>query len=267
MKHALYKQKKIQVASLALFLFLVLFLDIGGVFTPVRSAFWTIISPIATPLSYVSSKMGDTVSLFSSLYTIHDENERLFSEKKRLEARIAQLERFEEENKMLKKELDVYEKSEKDLLPARIIGFDNPGSKEWIIMNKGKSAGIKEGQPVLAHSSVLIGSVEEVYPFSSRVKLLTSGESVVNIHIVENGAKGVVRGRYGLGIQLDMILSTEVISSGDRVMTSELGAVFPENLFIGTLREVYLDEEGVYQKAFVDQGISLGDLELVFVMK
>ena len=267
MRQALYKQKKIQVGLVASIFVVVVFFDIGGIFTPIRSFFWTVMSPIATPLNAVSNRMGDTVSLFFSLYTLHDENEQLFSEKKRLEARVAVLETLERENEMLKKELDLYEKTEKKLTPARIIGLDNPGSREWVVINKGSSSGLQKGQPVLAHSSVLIGRVSEVYPFSSRVELLTSGESVVNIRIVENGAKGVVRGKYGLGLELDMILSTETISSGDRVVTSELGVTFPEDLFIGTLREVYLDSEGVYQKAFVDQGISLGDIELVFIME
>jgi rod shape-determining protein MreC len=267
MKQVLYKQRKVQVGFVAIFFLILTFFDVGGMFSPIRSSFWTIISPVVTPINQVSNRIQDTFTVFLSLYAIQDENERLFSEKKQLEAKIARLEMFEQENIMLKKELDLYKESEKELIPARIIGFDNPGSREWIVINKGNTSGIQVGQPVLAHSSILIGRVSEVYPFSSRIELLTSGESVVNIRIVESGSKGVVRGKYGLGLQLDMVLSTESVSSGDRVVTSELGMTFPEGLFIGRLRDPHLDDGGVYQRAFVDQDITLGDLDVVFIME
>jgi len=241
--------------------------DIGGVFSPIRGVIWGVGSVVVTPLRTITLEARQLTRILFSLSDYKKSQTQVYEENRRLEARVAELESMAKENELLREELELNKRSEYELEMATVVGFSDSGAGEWIVINKGSSSGFAIGMPVFAHSSVLIGSIEEVFPSTARVRLLSSGESVVNVRIANTRVKGVVRGRYGLGLQLDMILSTDPLTEGDRVVTSEIGQRFEEDLFIGIIRDVRMSEDGLSRQAVVDQGVSLYDIGVVGVAK
>lgn len=258
-------KRKFQVGVVIVTLVGIIFFDIGGIFSPFRTAFWTITAPVANPLRSFVTTITMPFEVFFSLSDIKRLNENLFEENKQMEAKLAQLASIEKENETLREELDFAQKADKKFVVAKIIGYGDPGAGEWITINKGREEAIKENNPVFAHASVLIGSVEEVYAHTSRIRLITSGESIINVRVADTHAKGIIRGRYGLGLQLDMILSTQSLHEGDRIVTSAIGQQFPPDLYVGTLRDIRMSDDGLSQQAVIDQGVSLYDIEFVHV--
>lgn len=265
MRTSIFGQKKFQVAIAALLFSGISFLFVGDWFSPVRGLFWTVVSPITSPLSSFSFEVKKRFTLFSGFSDVRLTNERLFYENKQLESRIAQLESVLSENELLREQLNFSKEIDTKMEVSRIVGYGDRKEGEWVVINKGEDAHFDVGMPVFAYSSILLGRIEEVYSNSSRVKLLTSPESAVNVQVADSRTKGVVRGRYGLGLLLDMVLSTEALSEGDRLVTSEIGSLYPPNLFVGTIRDIRMSEDGLAQQATVDQGFSFSDLEFVSV--
>ena len=111
-----------------------------------------------------------------------------------------------------------------------MIGQDALGSGSSIFIDKGKNRGIKEDMAVIVSNGILVGKVSEVFPDTAKILLITDQESAVNGEVLESGAKGIVRGTYGLGIMMDMISQAEVVKEGDTAITSGLRGRYAKRL-------------------------------------
>jgi rod shape-determining protein MreC len=121
--------------------------------------------------------------------------------------------------------------------------------------------------PVIAYEGILIGKTSEVFSGSSKVTLLSDAESAVNASDLESGARGVLKGEYGLGIVLDMVSQADVMNAGDTVVTSGLGSEMPKGLLIGKILETKVTGDKLFQQAVVAPRVKYSKLEAVFVIK
>jgi len=264
---AIFQRKRFQILAFSVAMAGVVAFDIGGIFAPVRGIVFSLASPAFAPAAEAAFDVRRTFSVLAAPAEIRRTNEALFEENNRLRARVAELESLSKENETLRAALDVEKTSERDLEWAHIAAYGDPKRGEFVIIDKGKNRGISEGMPALLDGSVLAGRVEEAYPASAKVRLLTSADSVVNARLAETHTRCVVRGRFGLGLKLDRALPTDPVSEGDRVVTSELGDRFAPNLFIGTVREVRTSEDGLAQEATIDPGVSVFDRNILAIDK
>ena len=153
------------------------------------------------------------------------------------------------------------------LKSAEVIGRDAGGVGNWITVNVGSTQEIAQGMPVIAEGEVLIGRVMEVFPKSSRVMLLSHPDSRISGITVDSGAQGIIKGEHGLGILLDMVLQSDTLRSGDRLVTSGLGGELPKNLFVGSIQETRLTDDNLYQRASVVSPINFGSLRYIFIIQ
>ena len=56
------------------------------------------------------------------------------------------------------------------------------------------------------------------------------------------------------------------IQTGDRVVTSGIGGVFPEGLWVGTVTDVRQNDQELYQNALLEPAVDIGQLEEVMVI-
>lgn len=236
-------------------------------FTPIRQFLWFVAEPVAHA-SYVSG-MGirDFFGFLGSVGSLKRENARLTAENASLQARNVQLENMRAENEQLRQQLQLLPRDQYDLETALVVGGDPNGSGEWIVIDKGSSSGVVPGMPVIVHEGILVGKVEEAQITTAKIRLLSSQKSVVNVQMVETKAKGIVRGRFGLGLHLGMILQTDTLKEGDRAVTSDIGSEYPAGFFIGHIRDIRPDTDNVFQQALVVPPISFSDLRVVSVVK
>jgi rod shape-determining protein MreC len=184
-----------------------------------------------------------------------------------LSAKNAALENVLAENDRLRELLRVLPREKYDLETAAVIGGNPNGPGEWLIIDKGSGSGIRESMPVIAHDGVLVGKVENAEYSSARVRLLSSQDSVVNVRTLSTNAKGIVRGRFGLGMILEMVLQTDTLSSGDRLFTSDIGSEYPPGMYVGEIRDIAPSSNSLFQQASVVTPVSYSDLRFVSVVK
>ena len=215
----------------------------------------------------VSRNISESSFFLSSIGTMREENEKLLRENNALLAEVAGLQEAKKENDILREQLDLLPRDKFELEPSFVIGQDPQGLGSWLIIGKGSSDGISSGMPVIVSEGILVGKIDEVGPDSSRVNLLTNATSAVNASDLETGAKGLLKGTYGLGIVMDMVSQSDILNEGDTVITSGLGGELPRGLLIGKIQEVKVSPDKLFQQAIIMPRIRYQKLDIVFVVK
>lgn len=231
-----------------------------------RTVFGAIAFPAQNITSFIGYHMGHFASFFSSIGTLKLENERLSEENVDLRAENAALADQSRENELLRQEMQLAPRNTFDLLSAEVIGRDGTSSGGAILINKGTSSGIGKGMAVIAGSGTLIGRVVELTPFSSRVLLVSDSESAVNAVAGMHEARGVVRGEYGLGLVLDMVLQSDTLAVGDEVITSGLGGDMPRGLLVGSVTSIESSADRLFQRATLASPIRFDQVRFVSVI-
>ncbi len=234
---------------------------------PFRVVFGTITAPVQHLFSFVGFEIRDSFGFFDSIGELKDENERLEKENIRLSANNARLLEIEKENEELRRSLELLPRKDYELVSAEVIGRDVSGVGNWITIDQGSAQGIQKGMSVIVEAGVLVGTVEDVFPSSARVMLLTNPESVVNGIANETGALGIIQGEHGLGLVYDMVRQTDTLKPSDTIVTSGLGGNIPKGLLVGTLQEPRYSEDRLFQKASIVSPVRTEKLRYIFVIK
>ncbi|MFZ5982540.1 MAG: rod shape-determining protein MreC [Patescibacteria group bacterium] len=232
-----------------------------------RFLFFKVAYPFQKTFYFLSSKSEEAVEFWSSISSLDSENERLLKENNRLAKELALFKDVKIENESLRKQLELAPRDKFQLEAAFVIAKEQRGVGDWIMIDKGSDFSLMPGMPVVVDDGILVGQIKEVYANSSRVRLISDPDSVVNVLDVESGAKGIVKGEYGLGILLDLVEQNEAIKSGDMLATSGLGGQFPEGLLVGKITEIKSSKDKLFQQAIVTPQVRWNDLEAVFAIK
>lgn len=246
---------------------LLVFFNPSGFFNPVRSVFGAIAYPFQKTLYFLAYKTTQFTDFISSIGELKKENEKLSRENQQGLAENALLRDMKKENMLLREQLDLAPRDKFDLETAEVIGQDPQGLGNWLVIDKGKRDGVEKNMPVIVSKGILIGKVDEVFSGNSRVLLVTNPQSAVNAVISDTEAKGIVKGEFGLGLLLDMVLQTDIIQEGDEVITSGIGGSVPRGLLIGKIQEVRSSEDRLFQQAVITPATKFSKLRVVFVIK
>ena len=267
MSHKFLTPKLIKLIATVLVCLLLVFLNPRNLMNPVRTFFWTLAYPFQKTFYILSAKAEDSFSLLASISNLKGENEKLLKENNDLVSELAQIKEEKKENETLRSQLGLIPREKYDLESSFVIGQDPQKLGSWLMIDKGSTSGIKTDMPVIFSDGILIGRVDEVYPYSARVSLLTASSNSVNATDLETGSKGIVRGEYGLGIVLDLVAQTDAINNGDTIVTSGLGSNMPKGLLIGKIQELGTSADKLFQQALITPQIKYSKLDVVFVIK
>ncbi len=100
------------------------------------------------------------------------------------------------------------------------------------LANAGSEKGIKAGNPVMSENG-LVGRVIGVTDGVSRVLLLTDVASRTPVMVDRTNARAILTGDGGPNPRLEYLRGQSPVKSGDRVLTSGDGGVFPRGLPVG----------------------------------
>lgn len=206
------------------------------------------------------------------LQNTYEENKELKTRVEKIASLEAEVQELKKDNKDLREVLDET-RTLRDFepLPATVIGRNPDRWHEMIIIDKGKSNGIKKNMAVVT-SSGLIGKIKSVTQFSSTVQLLSAMDPKNRISAVIQGETEVFGFVQGFDDKEKLLLVKAIpsgakIEKGQAVITSGLGGVFPKGLTIGKVVEVKPDQYGLNQTALVKPGANFYDIENVIVIK
>jgi rod shape-determining protein MreC len=129
---------------------------------------------------------------------------------------------------------------------AQVIDVGSANFEQTIEINRGASAGVTDGQPVVSAGG-LIGSVTSVSTHLATVTLLDDPSFTVGVRIVSSGTVGAASGEgEGNLLQVENIDVGTQVKRGDALVTSGLeGERFPAGIPVATVASVFAPAGGL----------------------
>jgi rod shape-determining protein MreC len=144
------------------------------------------------------------------------------------------------------KELKEADKSYADavLCTAQVIAKNFSKDSHYMLIDAGISKGVEKDM-VVVYKKCLIGKVSEVYPWYSKVILITDRTCKVAVQCANQKTTGIHEGKNDIGsTQLDYVSHLEPIEIGDYLISSGEGLVFPRGLGVGQI--ISCTQSGLY---------------------
>ena len=203
-----------------------------------RSSISTLVYPLQYSAGLVTDLPRKMSALMVSRQELMDENERLREEQLRMSSRLQRTATLEDEIRRLRALLESSVEFYERVLVAELVGVELEPFRQQIVINKGMTHGVFNGQPVV-DSGGIMGQIIHVSPFSSTVLLITDPTHSIPVLVNRNGLRSVA---VGLGedniISLEHIPVSADIKEGDLIVSSGLGRKFPSGYPVGTVSNI-----------------------------
>jgi rod shape-determining protein MreC len=138
------------------------------------------------------------------------------------------------DNERLRALLKVSEPKADVIGVARVVGASAGGALYSAVITRGSGRGVAIGQPVRDPEG-LVGRVIEMGDHSARVLLVTDNNSRVPVKIERTGHSGIALGVNGRFLHLLYVDPDAELKTGDRLLTSGQGGLFPPGIPVGTI--------------------------------
>lgn len=210
---------------------------------------WQSLEIVRSTLSSVLYPLQYTIDLPIRLFYWADESlstsQTLLEKNREYQARhlenrvqLQKLDILEKENKRLRLLLSATPKITERLLISEILNVDVDPYRLLILLNKGSSSDVYQGQPILdAHG--IMGQVVHVGLLSSTAMLITDASHAIPVQIDRTGLRA---NAFGVGktdqLNLRHLPHNVDIQVGDTLITSGLGGTFPPNYPVARITKV-----------------------------
>lgn len=226
-----------------------------------------LIGPFQSVATSVSSYFQTVWQDYLAVLEVGQENKQLREKLRQAAAVNNEYREAVAVNVRLRKLLEFKESLPVPTLTARIIGKDPSLWFKTVIVDRGSSDGVREGMPVATVEGV-VGQVLNTSPHYAKILLATDPNSAIDVLIQESRTRGILKGKGSNAYQLYYVLKNAEVNEGDRVITSELGGVFPKGLLVGTVSKIVKERRGMFQQIEVEPAPDFSRLEnLVILMK
>lgn len=174
---------------------------------------------------------------------------------------------LEEENNALRKQLAFLSAHSFVSVGADVIGKQIDPMGSTLIINRGSRDGIKESNPVIVYSGIVIGKIARVEEDMAIIRLITDNQSRIAATLMNKEKSiGLVEGGFGLSVRMTSVPQHEMIAIGDTVITSGLEKEMPHGLIIGQVESVEKEVYEPFQRAIIASPVDLQELTIVSVL-
>jgi rod shape-determining protein MreC len=151
------------------------------------------------------------------------------------------------------------------MLPAELVGSDVSPWFRSVLLDRGRTDGVRSGMPVVSEDG-LVGLVVATSANASKTMLLLDRQTAIDGTVQRSRARGIVRGRGGDQLEFEFVARGTDVRSGDVIITSGLDGIHPKGVLIGHV--TLLSEPGteLLHTASLEPAVDFGRLEQAFVM-
>jgi len=263
----MFFRKNIKYFLTVLVLLAVIFVSLRGGDNPAKGFLLQVSSPFLKTFRIFSGGIAGFFDFLGSIGDLKKENERLLDENQSILAENVRLKDFGKENQVLRKELDLAPRKDYDLESAYIIAQDPQGLGNYFFIDKGRDKGIEVGMPAIVSKGILVGRVVEVFPNTAKITLIADPSSVINAEVEDTEARGIIKGKYGLGVMMDMVSQTEELKEGDTVISSGLGGEIPRGFLIGRISRIEQSPDTLSKQRSLLPGVGFSTLSILLIVK
>jgi rod shape-determining protein MreC len=127
--------------------------------------------------------------------------------------------------------------------PAKVVGSFASTQTNYLTIHRGSLQGIKKDMGVISASGI-VGRVVDVSNNYATVMSALSRQFKVKAKLKKTGENGTIEWD---GVSASYLLMRDIpnsakLAKGDTVLTSELSSIYPPNILVGTVEEVYKEQ-------------------------
>ena len=224
-------------------------------------------------VSYPANSINDFIDSVGDLSNTYQENQSLKQKIDTIHELEVQLNELKRDNQKMKETLKLQDMlNDYTLVNATVIARNPDTWRDVITINKGSNDGIQPQMSVMSDNG-LVGKVLDVNPTSARIALLSNADNtLVRVAAMIQNEKEPIYGTItGYDEKTNMLVMSQIqatqdIKVGDKVVTSGLGGISPNSLYIGTVEEVAMDRFGLYKEVKIRPAADTNDVRYVTVV-
>jgi len=214
------------------------------------------------PASYLFSKLEGAGFFFRGIIgfgSIVSKNENLKKENFSLLSQLADYEDIKNENDFLRNALNISPRFNEKIVYANIYQFQLGSDGYDVLLNKGASDGIVEGDVIITETGVLIGRIKRAHDDFSLALVVNDTDFSVAVKILNSDTIGIAKGALNQGLYLDFVVQGDLIQEGDIVVSSGMDLT-PPALIVGTVSHVETKVTDLFKKVKIKP--AMGEMKI-----
>ena len=244
----------------------------GGNADPFSNLFSTITAPVRNTVSAVANWTEGVYTYVFRYSEMQSEIDDLRAQVSEMEELVRQGEDALRENAQLRELMNLQERRRDFVFEsARITAPVTSNWKSTLTISKGSNFGIEAGDCVVTEAGVLVGIVSTVATNSSEISTLINTDISMGGMVARTYSAGILEGDFTLmtdgKLKLNYLPDGAQLISGDEVLTSGKGGIYPSGLVVGQVDGVFIDPSGKTRYAVIQPEVDLDSLIEVFVIK
>ena len=244
----------------------------GGKADPLSNLVNTITAPVRSGIAAAADWVEGAYGYVFHYGEMEQELKDLRARVGELEEEVRQGEEASRENEQLR-ELLKFQTRRRELTtePVKVTARSTSNWESTLTLSKGSDHGIEAGDCVITETGVLVGVVDKTGVNWSTVSTIINTDTEMGGIVTRTFSAGVLEGDFSLmnqgKLKLNYLPEGAQLVTGDEVLTSGRGEVFPSGLEVGRVEGVFTDPSGQTRYAVVAPSVALDSLIEVFVIK
>lgn len=224
-------------ALLGLLLVIISIADPTG-FAVIRNTTAEFTRPVSATLRSLVSGIGSADEHILAYIRAGSQNAALRRQVEANRTRLIEAAAIEQENRQLKKLLQMVETEGDQVAAARMITSNASSARRLARLSAGRRQGVVPGQPVRAPDG-LVGRVYEAGPNTANVLLLTDPENIVPIRRARDNVAGISTGLGDGSLEIrPLSMGRNPFKPGDVMVTSGTGGLYRPNIPVAIVLRV-----------------------------
>jgi rod shape-determining protein MreC len=155
-----------------------------------------------------------------------------------------------------------------DIIIAKVIKNSYSSQVNFLTLDSGSKQGVQPEMGVI-NSLGIVGVIENVSPKYSTVLSILNTESPINAKIKKSNHIGSLtwNGKNTGYVQLVDVPRLASVKKGDTIVTGAQSTIFPENINIGSIEKIYIDNQTNFYTIDVKLFNDMTSLGHVYIIK
>ena len=162
------------------------------------------------------------------------------------------------------------ERPELQYRDAEVVRRSSSNWSSDLTINRGSTGGVKVNDCVIDQYGHLIGVVTQADLNSSVVTTILDPTLEVGGRVARTDEDAILEGDFTLMldglVRLSYIPEQAKLVTGDQVITSGLGGIYPSGLAVGSIRSLTVEEDGITRYAQVEPAADIAGVRYVYVI-
>ncbi|HLP64044.1 rod shape-determining protein MreC [Flavobacterium sp.] len=222
-------------------------------------------SKLISSANFLSGGVYQKMNNVEEYFNLKIQNEELARENARLKSLL-----FNQKDSTTIKEVDsVFGVKKINIIESKVIKNSYNVHQNYLTLNSGYKQGVKNDMGVI-NSLGIVGVIENTSAnYSTVLSILNTNRLKFNAKIKKSGHFGSLtwNGKNAGYVQLIDVPRLAQVRKGDTVVTGNQSDIFPENINIGAIEKVYIDDETNFYTLDIRLFNDMTSLGYVYIIK